>query len=146
MRGGAVVAAEQHDVGAEDEGAQLARREVAGLGHDEPAVRHGEREARFVGLAAHDRPAAPVDERLRVARHREPGDGAAGVVLGDRHGCLPVASGVLEDTRRSGASPWTSSDVGPIRSTNGRSAATSTPYSSAAFEPEDAPVSSRGRP
>ena len=71
----AVGAAEQHHVGAEHlERAVLAGDEVTRLGDDEPAVRDREREARFARLAAHDRPATPIDERLRIARHREAGE------------------------------------------------------------------------
>ena len=121
----AVVAAEQDHVAPEDlERAHLARRQVARFGDDEPAVRDREREARLARRAPHDRAAVAVDQRLGIPRHREPVERLETVVVGDRHGDSLVQTPA--GTRRKGASPWTSSSVGPMRSTSGRSASRST--------------------
>ncbi len=66
----AVGGAEQHDVAAEHvHRARLAGHEVTRFGDDEPAVRYREREARLGRGRAHDGPAAPVDQRLRIEHH-----------------------------------------------------------------------------
>ncbi len=126
----------------------LAGQKVGRLGHDEPAVRHREGEAPGP-LAGHLDPPRRVGHQLGVPGHRQADQG----LLSRRLACRQRRRGLHQvghvtsrssGTSWSGVSPWISSTRGPMRSTNGASAAASTPYRSTALWPRIARHSSRG--